>query len=137
MTEATPPTTQPSVLIVDDDETIVKTLRLQLEDKGWEVVTAGNAGDALTLYRARPTHVVMMGMGGADEERLSLARTLRQHMPGTIVLLTTGYPELEAALAELPGGAHDVLVRPVRMIQFEASVRRAHRELALTREIKR
>lgn len=135
MTEATtPPTTPPSVLIVDEDETIVKTLRLQLEDKGWAVLTAGGADDALALYREQPTHVVMMSVSDADGERLNLARTLRQHMPDTVVLLMTGYAELETALAELPGGAHDVLMRPVRMLQFEASVRRAHRELALTRE---
>ncbi|MEE9464642.1 MAG: response regulator, partial [Candidatus Neomarinimicrobiota bacterium] len=62
-----------SILIVDDDEVVLKTLKLQLQDRGWEVLTAGTSAEALELFRDHPVAaaLVALGMSGVDGEELA------------------------------------------------------------------
>lgn len=125
---------QQSILIVDDDENVRETLRLQLIDRAWEVQTADNSARALELFRQQPTAVALIGMSSTDRDRITLASTLRQHVPGLIVLLMAGYASLDTAWDEAQQAAHVVLIKPVRMDQLTASIGRAHRELELIQE---
>jgi|GEM_PF-6528867 len=123
-----------SILIVDDDEVVLKTLRLQLQDRGWEVLTAETSAEALELFRDHPvtTALVALGMSGVDGREL--AGALRQQAPGLIVILMTGYPTLNVAVEGLKNPAYEYLVKPFRIEQLAMGIERARRELTLIRE---
>lgn len=123
-----------SILIVDDDENVRKFLSIQLTDRAWEVLTADNSARALEIFRQQPTAVTLIGLSSTDPDRLTLASTLRQHVPGLIVLLMAGHDSLDTAWGEAQEAAHDVLIKPVRMDQLIADITRVHGELALIRE---
>jgi len=123
-----------SILIVDDDEVVLKTLRLQLQDRGWEVFTAGTSAKALELFRDHPVTaaLIALGMSGMDGEEL--AGELRQQAPDLIVILMTGYPTLNVAVEGLKNPAYEYLVKPFRIEQLSMGIERAQRELILIRE---
>jgi two-component system cell cycle sensor histidine kinase/response regulator CckA len=89
-----PPVPVGPVLIVDDEEPVVKFVDRVLRDAGYKTVTAGSGPDAIeTAKRIGPlgalvTDVMMPGMTG-DE----LARILRQTEPNLKVLYLTGYSD--------------------------------------------
>ena len=89
-----PPIPVGPLLIVDDEEPVVKFVDRVLRDAGYKTVTANNGPDAIETARrigsvgALVTDVMMPGMSG-DE----LARILRQTEPNLKVLYLTGYSD--------------------------------------------
>ncbi len=123
-----------SILIVDDDEVVLKTLRLQLQDRGWEVLTAGTSAKALELLRDHPVTAALVALGMSGVDGGELAGELRQQAPELIVILMTGYPTLNVAVEGLKNPAYDYLVKPFRIEQLSMGIERARRELTLIRE---
>ena len=102
-----PRTEQRTVLLVDDEDPVRRLAERALTRRGWNVLAAASADDALALARADGTietisavisDVVMPGMDGA-----ALVRTLRQSRPDLPAILVSGYAE--AALRRELGGA--------------------------------
>ncbi len=123
-----------SILIVDDDEVVVKTLRIQLEDQRWEVHTAQTSEEAQSICRDCPTAVALVAVDVSGMDCIELVRALRQQAPEIIVILMTGYPTLSMAVKELKNPACEYLVKPFRIEQLLMGIERARRELALIRE---
>ncbi|UCH62546.1 MAG: response regulator [Fidelibacterota bacterium] len=128
------PSSLQSILIVDDDEVVLKTLSLQLQDRGWEVLTAGTSAKALELFRDHPVTAVLVALGMSDMDGVELAGVLRQQAPNLIVVLMTGYPTLNTAIEGLKNPAYEYLVKPFRIEQLTMGIERARRELILIRE---
>ena len=102
-----PDTQQRTVLLVDDEDPVRRLAERALTRRGWNVLAAASADDALALARADGTietisavisDVVMPGMDGA-----ALVRALRQSRPDLPAILVSGYAE--AALRRELGGA--------------------------------
>ena len=80
------------LLLIDDDEDILDALRLGLESKGYDVETAPNGYRGLEMLRRGPrfdfviSDVGMPGMDGWE-----IARQISANLPGTKVLLLTGW----------------------------------------------
>jgi CheY-like chemotaxis protein len=116
---------QETLLVVDDDETVLRLSKLILSRGGYRVLDARSGPDALRLSRTAGTpirlallDVVMPGMNGFE-----LAAQLRQSDPNIEIVLMSGYTASE--VRNLAGGDHPyrVIWKPfktdslLRMIQ--------------------
>lgn len=128
------PDTSQSVLIVDEDEVVLRTLTLQLQDRGWDVLTAESSTKARQFFHEHPTTIALISISLSDMNGLELSRALRQQVPDLIVILMTGYPTLDVAIEGLHYDAYDYLVKPFRIEQLMMVIERARRVLALIRE---
>ena len=104
-----------TILVVDDEESLVLLAEEVLASLGYEPVGCVGASEALRLFRAAPerfdavvTDAIMPGMSG-----LELLAELRRVRPALPVMLVSGYggPDLNAAAAT--AGAHAVLMKPL------------------------
>ena len=105
----------PRVLFVEDEEAIVKEVAEYLRRKGYEVVTAGNAVEALKLQASRPadmviTDLLMPGMGGNE-----LIRRLRQADPELPIVVMTGHTDFGDEQDIVAEGAFAVLRKPISL----------------------
>jgi len=102
---------QAAILIVDDEELIRETLRLDMLDMGYAVDLAASGEEAAALlgkeYDLIITDLIMEGVDGM--EVLRLAKSKR---PDQAVFILTGYGELESAIEALRLGADDYLLKP-------------------------
>jgi putative two-component system response regulator len=101
------------VLIVDDEQSIRRTLGMFLERDGHEVATAEDGDHAEALFEASSwdvvvTDIIMPGAGGVD-----LLQRVRERDPMTQVVLITGEPSVDTASAAVRLGAFDYLPKPV------------------------
>jgi len=119
---------------VDVDEVVLKTLKLQLQGQGWDVLTAQTSAEALESFRDHPTAVALVAIGISSVDGVELARVLRQEAPDLIVILMTGYPTLNIAVEGLKNPAYEYLVKPFRIEQLSMGIERARRELGLIKE---
>ena len=108
----------PSVLVVDDDQSLRLLCRINLELDGFEVRDAGTLADArAAIGEARPDVVLLdVHLGGESSEAL-LDELLAEGIP---VLIVTG----SAEVSTLRGRAGDVLVKPFMPEDLVAAARR-------------
>ena len=99
------------ILVVDDEESIIKVVRYALEQEGFEVHTAGDAnGGAFMLSEVRPDLVVLDVML-PGKSGLELARDIRQTSDVPILMLSARGDEVDRVLG-LEFGADDYVTKP-------------------------
>jgi EAL domain-containing protein (putative c-di-GMP-specific phosphodiesterase class I) len=113
------------VLLVDDNEPLVRAYKRVLESFGWNVESAADGLDAVARLREHPfdviiTDVAMPRMGG-----LEFLRAVREHDLDVPVILMTGRPDLESSVRAVEYGAFRYLAKPVDLGELEKTVHRA------------
>jgi response regulator RpfG family c-di-GMP phosphodiesterase len=111
-TATTPPYT-PTVLLVDDEESILNSLRRLLRGQPYEVLLAGSGAQALEIMAARPIDLVMTDarMPAMDGAML-LAETHRLY-PSTTRILLTGYADMSMMIKAInEGQIHRYISKP-------------------------
>ena len=115
------------VLIAEDEQLIIFTLRGQLEERGCEVVgIAKNGKDAIALCRSEQPEVVLMDIQMPEMDGIEATRQIMQEHPTCVVMLTAhGSPSyVEKAEA---AGAMAYLVKPVSGEQLLPALEMAQR----------
>jgi class 3 adenylate cyclase len=117
------------ILVVDDNPAETFTTRTRLEAEGYDVLTAGNASDALQLITAGLADMVLLDVGLPDFDGFETCRRVREwelevhgHSPVLPVVMVTGRPVQERVVA-LEAGADDFLSKPVNQVELLARVR--------------
>jgi DNA-binding response OmpR family regulator len=110
------------ILIVDDEPTLVATLKYSLERENYQVMTASDGEAALSLARAGAPDLIVLdlmlpGLGG-----LEVARILRKETRVPILMLTAKGTETDKVLG-LEIGADDYVTKPFGMQELLARVR--------------
>jgi len=115
-----------SILIVEDDETLLQTLAYNLNREGYTVVTAGDGASGLELARSQTPDLVVLDVMLPQLDGLSVCRILRREMDIPIILLTARSSEVDKIIG-LDSGADDYITKPFSLGEFLARVRAALR----------
>ncbi|MEW6077697.1 MAG: sigma-54 dependent transcriptional regulator [Thermodesulfobacteriota bacterium] len=103
----------PTVLIVDDEPSILQPFEGLLTDEGFEVITASNGYEALKIIGQDPPDIVLLDiwMPGIDGiETLKEIRATNPHIP---VIMVTGHGTIETAVNATKIGAFDFIEKPI------------------------
>jgi DNA-binding response OmpR family regulator len=117
---------QKSILIVEDDETLLQTLAYNLEKEGYVVIMAGDGATGLELARDRQPDLVILDVMLPELDGLSVCRILRREMDVPIIMLTARSSEVDKIIG-LDSGADDYVTKPFSLGEFLARVRAAMR----------
>ena len=101
------------LLIVDDDEDILRNLERILRLEGYETDTARTGLEAIEKTRRNFYNLVLLDIKLPDMEGTELLRRMHETFPKMIKIMVTGYPDLENAIKSLNYGADAYLVKPV------------------------
>jgi DNA-binding NtrC family response regulator len=101
------------ILIVDDDENILKTFSTALRDAGYEVNTAENGREAIEKTRATFYNLAIIDIRLPDMEGTELLTALKETTPKMVKIILTGYPTLENAIKATNNGVDAYLIKPV------------------------
>ena len=110
---ATTSTYKPTILLVDDEESILNSLRRLLRGQPYDVLLAGSGAQALDIMAAQPIDLIMTDarMPGMDGAML-LAETHRLY-PGTSRILLTGYADISMMIKAInEGQIHRYISKP-------------------------
>ena len=111
-----------SVLIVEDEEIIRRSLKEVLLGEGYDVGEAESVADALRLARERDFDVAFCDVQLPDGDGIALLRRLHQLNAHTCILIITAYATVENAVEAFKAGAFDYLVKPVDTIVLKAKI---------------
>jgi two-component system KDP operon response regulator KdpE len=122
------------VLVVDDEPQILRALEITLRRAGYDVDTAGTAGDALAAAAAHPPEAVILDLLLPDGRGTEVARELREWSSMPILVLSAVEDETEK-VAALDAGADDYVTKPFSVEELLARLRAALRRSAPERQL--
>jgi two-component system response regulator RegA len=123
--------TAPSILLVDDDETLRERLARALRERGYEVRTAGNADEAMQKVREDSPELAVLDLKMPGRSGIELLKEIRAHDPSTEVLILTGYGSIATAVEATKLGAVGYVPKPVDADEILAAFSRMRGERPL------
>ena len=112
------------LLIVDDDEYILRNLEKILRLEGYETDTARTGLEAIKKTKRNFYNLVLLDIKLPDMEGTELLKKIHETFPRMIKIMVTGYPDLENAIRSLNFGADAYLVKPVSVQELLDVVKR-------------
>ena len=117
------------ILVVDDEEQILRALRTSLRGAGYEVETAATAEEALAAAAMRPPDAVILDLVLPDGTGIDVCRELRKWTSAPVIVLSAVGEESEK-VAALDAGADDYVTKPVGIDELLARLRASLRRVA-------
>jgi len=111
-----------SILVVDDDEGIRKSLGLIIRRKNYRVETAGTGQEALQKAWGKDIKVALVDLKLPDMEGINLITPLKEMHPELAVIVITGFASIETAIQALNKGASAYITKPLNMDELCAKV---------------
>jgi two-component system, OmpR family, KDP operon response regulator KdpE len=114
------------VLVIDDDPSLLRALRVSLRAGGHEVITAINGEQGMSQSALNSPDVIVLDLGLPDIDGLTVCERVRGWSDVPIIILSASGTE-ERKVAALDGGADDYVTKPFGMAELEARIRAAIR----------
>jgi two-component system, NtrC family, nitrogen regulation response regulator GlnG len=123
----------PTLLVIDDEESVRYSFRRVFENGDVQVQTAPTAAEALTAVDAQVPDVIVLDLQLPDRSGLELYRDLHARLPKCPVIFITAHGTTETAIEAMKGGAFDYLVKPVDLERLSQVLQRAFEAVRLMR----
>ncbi len=117
------------ILVVDDAPETLEVLRRNLSDRGYQVYTAPDVGQALRILESEAIDLVITDYRMPHVDGLDLVRHVRENLKDSEVVMITGYASIGGAVEAVKHGAEDYLAKPFTDEELFAAVERAFRKL--------
>lgn len=103
----------PTVLIVDDEPTILKSLGGLLSDEGYEVLTASNGYEALKIIDTESPDLILLDIWMPGIDGINTLKEIKAADPSLPVIIITGHGTIETAVKATKLGAFDFIEKPL------------------------
>jgi len=103
---------QPSILIVDDELLIRDLLYDFFSSHGWDIATAENGSKALGILKDKDIDLVLTDLKMPEMDGMDLTRQMRDDYPDIPVVIMTGFPSVDSAVAALRSRVADYVTKP-------------------------
>jgi two-component system response regulator HydG len=117
------------LLVVDDSPDTRELLERNLSSQGYIVLTAADVAQALNILGKIQIDIVITDLKLPGVSGLDLVRHVRENLKDTEVVMITGYPSVEGAVAAVKSGAEEYLAKPFTKEELIATVRRVMEKL--------
>lgn len=125
------------VLIIDDEVSLLKLLKLSLPEAEFKVTTAETGSQGLEAFRMDLYDVVLCDIGLPDQDGLKVLEQLRQLQPEIPVVMITAHGSIQSALTAMKLGAYDYIQKPFEAEEISLVLKRAVRERKLEEDYSR
>jgi DNA-binding response OmpR family regulator len=103
-----------TILLVDDDKSILRTFTRILQKKGYKVDSSETGKEAIRKAERRCYDLALVDIRLPDMDGTDLLAKMKKPLQNTIKIMITGFPSLETGVKALDEGADAYLVKPVK-----------------------
>lgn len=112
-----------TILVVDDEANIINSLKIGLQDEGYDVVTSISGEDAFFLLNSNSYELIILDWMLPGRSGIEILKKVREQGTQTPVLLLTAKDQIEDKVVGLDSGADDYLVKPFEFAELSARIR--------------
>ncbi len=109
--------THGKILVIDDEEDVRDIVKLQLEESGYQVLTAQDGEEGINLMK-QGSNLVQVGLIICDIRMpkvngIEAIEYIKEHAPSKPIMVLTGYPDTNLAVSLIKKGVKEYVVKPV------------------------
>ena len=124
------------ILVVDDDDSLRRVMQLQLEEAGYDVITACDAREAMALVDEQTPALVISDLKMPEISGMDLLKRVRSEHPETTVVMITAFGTVQTAVEAMRSGAYDYITKPIDYDELALTVNRALEHQRLVEEVR-
>lgn len=124
------------ILVVDDDPSILKVIKLRLEAEGYEVTTSLQAETALDLAKNEIFDFALVDLRLNGQSGIDLMEHLHRIHPDMPVIILTAYGTIKSAVTAMKRGAYSYLTKPFEYDELLLQTKNCLERRRLTQEVK-
>jgi len=125
------------LLIVDDDEKVIDSLRRILRKEGYAFFSATSGQDALALLTREEIEVALVDYKMPGMDGFELLKRMKKKYPHIDVIMITGYGTVHSAVDAMKVGAYDYITKPLDPIELRKTLKTLTERKELISENKR
>lgn len=110
------------ICVVDDEDLLVKGIRFNLKNEGYEVVTGSNGLEAVDLARNEKPDLIVLDVMMPEMDGLTACTKIREFSQVPIILLTAKTDDMDKLMG-FDVGADDYLTKPFNILELKARIR--------------
>jgi CheY-like chemotaxis protein len=119
----------PSVLVVDDDESIRRLLTRWLAGWNYDAKEAANADDAIVMMTTQPADIILCDVNMPVHDGIWLAEQVRGRWPQTAVIMASSAQDMETVMRMRKQGAVDYVTKPFGREMLRQALQRAREKM--------
>ena len=118
------------ILVVDDEDLLVKGIRFNLQNDGYEVITGSTGLDAIELTKSEQPDLIVLDVMMPKMDGLTACSHIREFSNVPIILLTAKNEDMDKLIG-FDHGADDYLTKPFNILELKARIRALLRRASL------
>jgi len=124
------------LLLVDDEEAIIRVLSISLKSDGYTVLPAFSGQEGLQLFEKETPSLVLTDLKMPGMDGLELLKRIKEVNPDTEVIVITGHGDMDSAIEALRLGASDFINKPVKDAALTIALARAKERITMRNQLK-
>ena len=126
---------QRTILIVDDEEMILKAIKRTLRSEDYDIFTATGGEEGLKLLEMREFDLIMSDQHMPGMDGVTFLQKVKAEQPQTLTIMLTGAKEIQVAMQAInDAGVYKFILKPWEDDDLKITIRRALESLDLVRE---
>src|SRR4030043_1078212 len=128
---------KPSVLIVEDDDTMRETLSHVLKRDGYEVYSENSGSGALSMIKKNIIDLILLDMRLPDVDGLELLKKIKEFDTEILVIMMTAYSDVQTAVSAMKSGAYHYINKPFDLEELKLLIEKGLETKSLINEVRR
>ena len=125
-----------AVLIVDDERTLARSIKLFLEEQGYEAEVASDGDSAIELLEKMHPDLVFLDLRLPKVSGLDLLKKVRAYDPSVAAVMMTAHGTIASAVEAMKLGAFDYVTKPIDLEELRIVIERAQDDRRLRQEVR-
>ena len=125
------------ILAVDDDQNVLKILKMRLDAEGYKVTAISSGKGALEIMKDEDFDLALLDLKIAQENGIELMETMHSIDSEMPIIILTAYGTIESAVEAMRKGAYSYLTKPFEHHQLSLQIKNGIEKAGYSREVKR
>ena len=114
-----------SILIIDDDPLIRKTLSAHLAAKNYEIISAETGEEGLQKFNEFSPDLVILDIRLPDIDGLETLKSIKSVNNNASIIIMTAYDDMKTTIEAIKSGAFEYLVKPLDYVELDITIEKA------------
>jgi len=114
-----------SILIIDDDPLIRKTLSSHLSKEGFDILMAEDGKQGLLRYEENSPDLVILDIRLPDMDGLEALKKIKEMDKNACIIIMTAYDDMKTTVEAIKSGAFEYMVKPLDFVELDLTIDKA------------
>ena len=125
------------ILLIDDDVSLRRVVEYNLQEAGYQVLSAAGGEEGLRLFAEDAPDLVITDMKMPGMDGMQLLKAVKERSPETLVIMITAFGTVDVAVNAMKAGAYDYITKPFNRDELRLTVAKALQFVGLAAENRR